>query len=132
MSIFGVSIFGRRRYLDFDRNDDIFEVVYDTEVIIHANWIYHIMFLNRTKIIYLAPSLHWIWVDLLISRRKEGARYVIFVLFWNVILDFFMGIVLCYSLIHSSCDPFWFSRSIECIRLSEKRNRGLRRKGSHI
>ena len=27
-------------YLNFDRNDDIFEVVYDTEINGHANWIY--------------------------------------------------------------------------------------------
>ena len=78
-------------YLDFDLNDDIFGVVYDTDVISHANRTYHI------------TEYNWIWV------YSKGTPDVSS-LFINVEVLFSMN----YSLIHRTCESpaFWFSSRV--------------------
>ena len=39
--------------------------------------VHQIMFPNRTKMTYLAPSLHWVYLT---PQCKDGVRYIIFVL----------------------------------------------------
>ena len=50
-----------------------------------------VIFRNRTKMTYLAPSLNLVLL-ILNSHCKEGARYVIFIRFWNVTFSQFKNI----------------------------------------
>ena len=70
------------------------------------NWdILFIMFPNRKKMTYLAPSLYWVW-----AQSKEGARHIIFMLFGNTINS-------CSILKYYNFLAFWIFRRRASVKL---------------